>query len=206
MLLMARGTDDKELKKGQLEGSVRFLAKRWRWGKTSVERFLEKLENSGRIRVGHLPGHLAGQITICKYKVYHGSAGQEAGHLAGQIKEGKRKINKCSNEHSSSPRILLDIFNEENKVLPTVREFTPDRQAKSRTRLKNHRANLEKYLEDFRAGIRIAQRTPFLRGEGTRQWQADFDWFIHNDSNLNRVLEGKYGKPSGREVKDIDLG
>jgi hypothetical protein len=37
-----------------------------------------------------------------------------------------------------------------------------------------------------------AQETPFLRGEGSKGWRADFDWFISNDRNVVKVLEGKY--------------
>jgi hypothetical protein len=36
-----------------------------------------------------------------------------------------------------------------------------------------------------------AQETPFLRGEGSKGWRADFDW-LSNDRNVVKVLEGKY--------------
>ena len=44
--------------------------------------------------------------------------------------------------------------------------------------------------------MRRAAATPFLAGEGARGWRANFDWFIANDTNVRKVLEGLY-EPAG---------
>ncbi len=40
--------------------------------------------------------------------------------------------------------------------------------------------------------MRRAAATPFLTGQGVRGWQASFDWFIANDTNVRKVIEGVY--------------
>ena len=32
----------------------------------------------------------------------------------------------------------------------------------------------------------------FLTGNNDRKWKADIDWLISNDTNIIKVLEGKY--------------
>jgi hypothetical protein len=45
--------------------------------------------------------------------------------------------------------------------------------------------------------VHCAAATPFLTGDGSRGWQASFDWLIANRSNVRKVLEGEYA-PQGR--------
>ena len=45
---------------------------------------------------------------------------------------------------------------------------------------------------EFALAVRRAAQTPFLAGAGDRGWRANFDWFIANDTNVRRVLEGCY--------------
>jgi hypothetical protein len=52
--------------------------------------------------------------------------------------------------------------------------------------------NPQKFIDQFTRAVVKAQETPFLRGEGPKGWKADFDWFIANDRNVVKVLEGKY--------------
>jgi len=57
-----------DLKRGQCAYSVRFLAQRWNWSKSRVDRF------PGRLKIGTMVGTAAGQgvtvITICNYDEY----------------------------------------------------------------------------------------------------------------------------------------
>jgi hypothetical protein len=46
--------------------------------------------------------------------------------------------------------------------------------------------------EEFALAVRRAAQTPFLAGGGDRGWRANFDWFVANDTNVRRVLEGCY--------------
>ncbi|MCH5184030.1 MAG: hypothetical protein J1E00_07625 [Oscillospiraceae bacterium] len=51
-------------------------------------------------------------------------------------------------------------------------------------------------LETFEEVFRMAESSPFLKGQNDRGWQADFDWMM-KESNFPKILEGKY---NGRAV------
>ena len=59
----------------------------------------------------------------------------------------------------------------------------------------------EKTLDVWGEVFRKCRSTPFLYGQGSRGWRADFDWITKNADNAERVLEGKYdgeGKEKGK--------
>ena len=88
-----------------------------------------------------------------------------------------------------SPEALLEIYRANNKSLPQVLEFGPERRGKCKRRLAG---DPRKFIDQFTRAVIKAQETPFLCGEGDRGWKADFDWFVANDRNVTRVLEGRY--------------
>jgi hypothetical protein len=90
---------------------------------------------------------------------------------------------------SRTPEVLVEIYKTENKKLPQILEFGSERRDKCRHRLAK---NPGKFIDQFTRAVIKAQETPFLCGEGGRGWKADFDWFIANDRNVIRVLEGRY--------------
>jgi hypothetical protein len=91
-----------------------------------------------------------------------------------------------------SPKILLELYQQHNQFLPEVKALTSERLKKCRSRIDQAVRDgcLEQYLEDFKAAVKKAQQTPFLRGEGNRGWRASFDWFVANHVNIYAVLEG----------------
>jgi hypothetical protein len=56
------------LERGQLAASVRFMAKRWKWSKSRVDRFLKRLKTEAMIGTDSGTGLLV--ITICNYDRY----------------------------------------------------------------------------------------------------------------------------------------
>lgn len=90
------------------------------------------------------------------------------------------------------PEELLEIYEAERGELPAAGAMTPER-----------RRQCERWLaagfttEQFGAAVRCAAATPFLAGDGSRGWQASFDWLTANRSNVQKVLEGEYA-PQGR--------
>jgi hypothetical protein len=90
---------------------------------------------------------------------------------------------------SRTPEVLVEIYKAENQKLPQVLEFGPERRDKCRRRLAR---DPKKFIDQFTRAVIKAQETPFLCGEGDRGWKADFDWFVANDRNVIRVLEGRY--------------
>jgi DNA replication protein DnaD len=65
-----------QLNRGQLAASVRFMADAWNWQKSTVDRFLKRLEN--RDMIGTASGTGVNVITICKYNDYQ-SAPSDSG-------------------------------------------------------------------------------------------------------------------------------
>ena len=82
---------------------------------------------------------------------------------------------------------LLETYERERGPLPGAAALTPERRRQCALRI---RAGLGS--EEFGAAVRRAAATPFLAGEGARGWRASFDWFIANDTNVRKVLEGVY--------------
>jgi hypothetical protein len=192
----AAGLPRDGLQRGEFEVSVRHLARKWNWSKTSVERFLtdlERCEDPMIKRVGHFAGHFAGHFIICKYDIYNPTRDTLRDTLRDTYKINiKQDKEKESCQLSADPSALFEIYESENKKLPQVQVRSGDRSAKCRSRINQAIRNgcLEQYLSDFRAAVQKAQQTPFLCGQ--KGWRANFDWFIANHTNIYAVLEGKY--------------
>jgi hypothetical protein len=112
-----------ELKRGQLAASIRFLAERWQWSKSRVDRFLIRLKNGTMIGTDSGTGILV--ITICNYDKYqilttpNGTAngtpsGTSSGTAAGQtkdLKQEERTVPNGTDAPSASPvRSAVDII------------------------------------------------------------------------------------------------
>jgi hypothetical protein len=82
---------------------------------------------------------------------------------------------------------LLEIYEGERGELPTAGFLTAERRRRCARWLAGGFT-----AEQFRAVVRGAAATPFLAGDGSRGWQADFDWLIANRSNARKVLAGEY--------------
>lgn len=59
------------LKRGQMTVSIRYLARRWRWGERHVRSFLEKLKKDGMIDVETRSG--VSVVTLTNYELYNPS-------------------------------------------------------------------------------------------------------------------------------------
>jgi hypothetical protein len=85
------------------------------------------------------------------------------------------------------PEEFASLWNSLRGPLPQVREFTDSRRRKIKVRMTQGLT-----LATFEEVIRRCLSTPFLVGENDRGWQADFDWLVENDTNMTKVMEGKY--------------
>lgn len=88
---------------------------------------------------------------------------------------------------ASPPDLLLQIYEDVRGELPTAGAMTLERRKRCERWLAAGNA-----LADFRAAVQRAAATPFLAGDSTRGWQANFDWLIANRSNVRKVLAGEY--------------
>jgi hypothetical protein len=104
-----------ELKRGQLAASVRFMAEAWDWEKSTVDRFLKRLEK--RDMIGTDSGTGMNVITIRKYNDYQGgetSSGTEekekrdsSGTAAGQTRTPEAIPDK---EKEHAPRRFSEFW------------------------------------------------------------------------------------------------
>ena len=86
---------------------------------------------------------------------------------------------------------IVDLFNSICVSFPSVRSLSDARRKAIKARLNTYS------LEQFKAMFEIAEASAFLKGQGNREWRANFDWLI-KDSNFAKVLDGNYSdKKSG---------
>lgn len=82
-----RGID--QLERGEFVASVRFLAERWKWSKSAVARWLDRVQKAGRI-TGQRMGHHGRVYLIVNYDAYQdvpAEVGQSAGRGAVQKRD-----------------------------------------------------------------------------------------------------------------------
>ena len=100
------GKDYVSVRRGEYATSVRFLAERWQWSKSRVQRYLAGLESEGMAerrvidacsKCGTASGTPLTVISICNYDIYQASAdngGTPSGTAAGQTIRKRRRIKK----------------------------------------------------------------------------------------------------------------
>jgi hypothetical protein len=222
--VLAAGIDDENNghKRGEFVASIRFLAKTFNWSHARAQRFIDQLlENSMIARVireSIRPAiQDAGHFSVCNYEAYnqaryterYGERYADRYKIKEVVKEGFKEVEKkdthvpSGDGERASPKILFEIYKQQNQSLPEVKALTAERLRKCRSRIDQAVRDgcLEQYLADFSEAVKKAQQTPFLRGEGNRGWRASFDWFIANHVNVYAVLEGKYDGPAAAPTK-----
>lgn len=94
------------LERGQLAHSIRFMAERWQWSKSRVERYIARLRDLEMVattagqkrdtsgaKIGTLSGTPVSVLTICNYEAYQRrpkDSGTASGTEAGQGRSQKR--------------------------------------------------------------------------------------------------------------------
>lgn len=108
--------------------------------------------------------------------------------LKTHIREEEDKANKP--EISNKPQQLVDRYNAICTNLPRV--VRPTDKRRRAVRLIYGKGYTPEQLDEV---FRKAQASSFCTGLNDRHWKADFDWLL-NESNLVKVLEGKYDNPA----------
>lgn len=93
---------------------------------------------------------------------------------------------------------ILRIYEQERGSLPGVRDMNAQRLSKCRQRVLNHAADQQKFLADFLAAVRKAGKFTWPA------WRPSFDWFVSNDTNYQKVLEGNYDHWAGKEAGNAE--
>ena len=94
-------------------------------------------------------------------------------------------------ELQASPEQMLEIYEAERETLPQVAQWNQEHRRQCQKRLRQGLT-----LRGFRAAVRRAAATQFLAGVGGRGWRVSFDWLVANDTNVRKVLEGRYDPPT----------
>jgi predicted transcriptional regulator len=96
-----------DLKRGQLAASIRFMAEAWQWEKSTVDRFLKRLEK--RDMIGTASGTGVNVITICKYADYQGGETE-----SGTEKNEKRDSSGTAAGQTRTPEVIPEVVTEAN--------------------------------------------------------------------------------------------
>ncbi len=197
VMVLAHGIETDNFGRGEFEASYRYLGKAWRWDVSKTYRFILDLISENMLeKVKHQMKQEAQRFKVTNYDTYNPLRNTDNNTKRNKVKEGInesiKEVKDYSPRNGISPSVLFEIYESENKQLPQVKARSQDRLAKCRSRINQAERSgcLEQYLQDFRAAVAKAQSTPFLCGE--KGWRADFDWFIANQTNPYKVLEGKY--------------
>ena len=82
---------------------------------------------------------------------------------------------------------IKKLYNNICTSLPSIRKMSEHRKKHLRARWKE-----EEDIDVFKEVFEKAESSSFLTGNNNRNWTADFDWIVKNDTNFNKILEGKY--------------
>ncbi|MCB1441762.1 MAG: hypothetical protein KDJ72_01970 [Methyloceanibacter sp.] len=198
------------LERGEFSFSERFLAKRWDWSKSRVNRFLDTREKRDMIRGSKRGGNKV--YFINNYNRFQFGPDQErgtegttsgaaAGHERGKEEESKNLRTEEDRGSLSPNRIegVEQFFEAYNIVarltgLPVAAKLTKDRRPKIAARIRDHG------LEACLGAIATIPSSAFLRGDNDRGWKASFDWLLQ-PASFNKLAEGAYYAAPSRPVR-----
>ena len=96
-----------------------------------------------------------------------------------------------------SPKILFEIYEQQNQSLPEVKTLTAERLKKCRSRIDQAVRDgcLEQYLADFSAAVKKLSKHPSF-AEKARAAGGRASTGLLQIMNIYAVLEGKYDGPA----------
>lgn len=109
------------------------------------------------------------------------------------VKNDIPPMDEIDKENNTSINNIKEYYSKKNSF-PKINKLTESRKKKLLARLKEHGE------ENIIKAIDIAANSDFLKGKNDRNWKMDFDWLIANDTNIVKILEGKYS--SYKETKE----
>lgn len=103
------------------------------------------------------------------------------------IEEGNKVIkkNKENTVKKDVPFEIVEIYNAVCLSYPKVTKLSDSRRRAINARLKKYD------LDDFKSMFGQAEKSEFLKGDNSKNWNATFDWMI-KDSNMAKILDGNY--------------
>jgi hypothetical protein len=188
-----------EVNEGEFHTSLRSLAKAWNWDKNKVSRFIKRATVCGNIGTSAGQGGL--HITICNWAKYQGYGDKhepQSGTSAGQARDTQEEgIRKNKNKETTSNEVV-SLGRDTTSAMQDWNNFALQAGAKkilklSKDRLPKLRKRLDEHgLDGWREALGRAGRSEML-GSTPPNW-FDFDFLVNNETNILKLLEGKYDK------------
>ena len=97
---------------------------------------------------------------------------------------------KKNEKENKDYQLIADMYNEVCTSLPSVSTLSEARKKALKARLNSYT------VVDFKKLFKAAEESDFLKGKGTKDWMANFDWLI-KDANMAKVLDGNYKNKGG---------
>mgnify|MGYP001340674963 CR=1 FL=1 len=113
-----------------------------------------------------------------------------------QIKQAK-ETDKQKRKPPIPYKEIVNMYNDICISLPKVKKVTEDRKKMIKKRYDEGFT-----FDDFRTIFTNAENSDFLKGNGTNNWQASFNWLVGSDKTAN-VLEGNYNKSNTTNTQNI---
>lgn len=95
-------------------------------------------------------------------------------------------------------QLIADMYNDTCVSFLRLQTLSDARKKAIKERLNTYS------VDDFKILFEKAEASDFLKGANNRNWQATFDWMI-KDSNMAKVLEGKYDNKQGGNYKRTEV-
>jgi len=147
-------------------------------------------------------------LTICNYETYQGSGNAEetVRKRRGNAEETVRKTikNDKNDKNVKEEKKYMSIWNifADKHKLSKIKILTKERKAKLKVRANS----IKNFEELFLQALEEIPKSNFLLGD--TGWQISFDWIISNDTNIYKIIEGKYKnekpKSNGKLPTTID--
>lgn len=180
------------------------------WTRRQIERIIRDLKKAGVLLTGHYSKNSYDRTTFYAIDESRLSIHQTVKSISpngemdlpdngndispnGEIikEQNNTQIEEESNKTKiSKAQQVVDRYNAICTSLPKVVRLTDKRRRA--VRLIYGKGYTPEQLDEV---FRKAQESSFCTGLNDRHWKADFDWLL-NESNLVKVLEGKYDNPA----------
>ena len=102
-----------------------------------------------------------------------------------EIKNKRNEEKEEGEEIKNIYQLIVDMYNETCVSFPKCTKLSEARKRALSARLKKFT------VEDFKLMFEKAEQSDFLKGANSRNWIANFDWFI-SDKNFVKVIDGNY--------------
>jgi hypothetical protein len=194
------------IERGQVARSEESLAKRWKWSRDKVRRFLEWLktrqqiiqQKSFIINIVTIKNYLRYQETIqqTRQQTRQQNSEDTSIHAAFEAPKNVKECNKNKRILSSSDDDFLTplstLWNSTATKLPKVRSIPKSRKTKEAIRLREHPD-----LGWWKVVFEKVNHSDFLCGVNDRGWKADYDWIMKSDTHSVQIMEGRYENRNG---------